>query len=156
MEQYSEAAVSTEQSLFELQVDHEVSSHLTQTAKWAKFLAIVGFIGMGIMVIAVVLMGTLLSTLSPLKVSDIPKSNGGFMQVVLLLAIMALYFFPCLFLFNFSNKMLRAIRNNDQYSLVASFRQLKLCFKFIGILTIVFISMYVLAFLFAMIFAATR
>jgi hypothetical protein len=155
MEQYGEAAISTEQSLFELQVDHEVSGHLTQTAKWAKFLSIVGFIGCGIMIIAVVFLGTLLSTFSPLGASGI-VTGGGFMQVGLLLAMMALYFFPCLFLFNFSNKMLRAIRDNDQYSLVASFRQLKLCFKFIGILTIVFLSIYVMVLLVAMIFAATR
>jgi hypothetical protein len=154
MEQYSQATVSTEQSLFELQVDHEVSSHLSQIAKWAKFLSIVGFIGFGFMLILIVFLGTMSSSLTPLGTTVMP--GGGFMQIVLLFAMMALYFFPLLFLFNFSNKMLRAIRNNDQFSLVASFRQLKLCFKYIGILTIVFISIYLLVFLFAMIFAATR
>jgi hypothetical protein len=154
MEQYSQATVSTEQSLFELQVDHEVTSHLSQTAKWAKFLSIVGFIGFGFMLILILFLGTMSSSLAALSTTAMP--GGGFMQIVLLFAMMALYFFPLLFLFNFSNKMLRAIRNNDQFSLVASFRQLKLCFKYIGILTIVFISIYVLVFLFAMIFAATR
>lgn len=155
MEQYSEVAVSTEQSLFELQVDHEVTSHLRETAKWAKFLSIMGFIGIGFMIVLFVFMGVMASNLSPLTAATAMRA-GGFMQVGLLIAIMLLYFFPCLFMFNFSNKMLRAIKDNDQYTLVASFRQLKLCFKYIGILTIVFISIYLLVFLFAMIFAATK
>lgn len=154
MEQYSQATVNTEQSLFELQVDHEVSSHLGQTAKWAKFLAIVGFIGCGFILLAVLFVGTLSSfSVSPLSAATVA---GGFMQIVLLIATGVLYFLPCLFLFNFSKKMQLAIRNNDQYSLVASFRQLKLVFKYIGIITIVIISIYLLVFLFAIIFASTR
>jgi hypothetical protein len=154
MEQYSQAAIKTEESLFELQVDHEVTSHLKETAKWAKFLSIMGFIGCGFMVLLVVFMGTIAS-LSPLS-SSIAMAAGGLMQVWLLLILVALYFFPCLFLFKFSNKMLQAIRDNDQYSLVASFRQLKLCFKYVGILTIVFISIYLLVIVGAIIIATTR
>ena len=154
MEQYSQAAVKTEESLFELQVDHEVTSHLKETAKWAKFLSILGFIGCGFMVLLVIFMGTIAS-FSPLNPA-VAMAASGLMQVWLLLALVVLYFFPCLFLFKFSNKMLRAIRDNDQYSLVASFRQLKLCFKYVGILTIVFIGIYLLIIVFALIFATTR
>ena len=155
METYSEVALNAEHSLFELQVDHEVNSHLKETAKWAKFLSVMGFIGIGFMTIAVVVMGTMATRLSSLSTSAV-LGAGGFMQVVLLFAIMALYFFPCLFLFNFSNKMLRAIKDNDQYSLVAAFRNLKLVFKYVGILTIVFIGIYLLVIVFAVIFAAAR
>src|SRR5689334_20045253 len=106
MEQYSTvAAESTEQSLFELQVDHEVSSYLTQTAKWTKFLSIVGFVGIGLMLIGVIFMGTLLSNLSPLAGAGLAASGATVMPVVVLLGIVALYFYPTLCLFNFSNKM---------------------------------------------------
>jgi hypothetical protein len=157
METYSQTTVASNESLFELQLDHEVSSHLSQTAKWAKFLAIVGFVGCGFIVLLAVFFGTMASTLSqsPFGAAAV-MGAGGFMQIVLLLAMVILYFFPCLFLFNFSNKMLRALRNNDQETLIASFRNLKLCFKYVGILTIVIISLYLLLFLFAGIFAATR
>ncbi|HEY8895155.1 MAG TPA: hypothetical protein VIM79_10085 [Niastella sp.] len=151
METYSPA--STENSLFELQIDHEISSHLTQTAKWAKFLAIVGFVGCGFLLIMVLFLGSMATSLSAF--GGVP-SSAGFAQVLLLVAMVVLYFFPCLFLLQFANKMLLAIRNNDQYNLTASFRQLKLCFKYIGIVTLVVISIYVLAFLFGLMFAASR
>jgi hypothetical protein len=40
--------------------------------------------------------------------------------------------------------MQRALRNNDQTSLNASLGNLKSCFKFVGILTIVVLSFYFL------------
>jgi hypothetical protein len=158
MEQYATSTVVKDSNLFELQVDHEVSSHLSQTAKWAKFLSIVGFVFIGFMVVMVLFMGTMASSISPFGGSAMVAAGGAgsVMQVVLLLAMVVLYFFPTLFLFNFSNKMLRALRTNDQVTLVASFRQLKLCFKYIGILTLVFISIYLLVIVGALVMAAVR
>lgn len=156
MEQYVQTApANTESNLFELQIDHEVSSHLRETAKWAKFLSIVGFVGLGLLLVFVVIMGSVASSYSysPLAAA---LPTGGVLQIVLLLAMIALYFFPCLFMFQFANKMLQALRNNDQYTLVASFRQLKLCYKFIGILTLVLISIYVLIFVIGLVVAVSR
>ncbi len=156
MEQYIQTAPSNiESNLFELQIDHEVSSHLRETAKWAKFLSIVGFVGLGLILVVVLFAGSMVASYSssPLTAAF---SGGGTLQIILLLVMVALYFFPCLFMFNFSSKMLRALHNNDQYTLVASFRQLKLCYKFIGILTLVLISIYALIFVIGLIFAVTR
>jgi uncharacterized membrane protein len=155
MEQYVQTAPSnTESNLFELQIDHEVSSHLRETAKWAKFLSIVGFVGLGLLLVFVIIMGTVAYSYSPFTAA-LP-TGGGVMQVILLVAMIALYFFPCLFMFQFANKMLQALRNNDQYTLVASFRQLKLCYKYIGILTLILISIYVLVFVIGILIAVTR
>lgn len=156
MEQYATATSSSDQNLFELQLDHEVSNHLSQTAKWAKFLSIVGFVGCGLMLVVILFFGYVASSFSSSPLSYAFGSSGGFAQIFLLIAMAVLYFFPCWFMFNFSNRMLRALRNNDQTTLIASFRSLKLCFKYIGILTLVIISIYVLALLFALIFAASR
>jgi hypothetical protein len=154
MEQYTPHSIaSPEQSLFELQVDHEVSGHLSQTAKWAKFLAIMGFISCGFLLLMALFVGKM-QNLSPMRYEVV--GTDSFWPVVLLIAMAVLYFFPCLFTLNFSNKMLLAIRTNDQNSLVASFRNLKLAFKYIGIITIVIISIYLLAFLIVLVFAATR
>ena len=155
MEQYVQTAPSnTESNLFELQVDHEVSSHLRETAKWAKFLSIVGFVFIGFILVFLAIAGSRVASYSYSSPIGAALGSGGFMQIVLLFAMVALYFFPCLFMFQFANKMLRALRNNDQYTLVASFRQLKLCYKYVGILTIVIISIYVLLFVIAMLVAA--
>lgn len=147
METYSQSTVSTEQNLFELQVDHETTGYLSETAKWAKFLSIVGFVFCGLIVVAALFTGTIASSLGPF--GGAAMGAGGFMQIVLLLAMAALYFFPCLFLFNFSRKMQFALRNNDQINLNDSFRNLKSNFKFVGILTIVILSIYTIILLVA-------
>lgn len=157
MEQYVQTApASNESNLFELHVDHEVSSHLRETAKWAKFLSIVGFVFIGILLLFVLFAGTMISSYSYSSPIGAALGSRGGTQIVLLLAMLALYFFPCLFMFQFANKMLRALRNNDQYTLVASFRQLKLCYKYVGILTLVVLSIYVLILVWAILMAIAR
>lgn len=153
METYSQSTVSTEQNLFELQIDHETTSYLGETAKWAKFLSIVGFVFCGFMVVAALFAGTIAATLNPLGGT---MGAGGFMQIVLLIAMVALYFFPCLYLFNFAKKMQLALRNNDQINLNDSFKSLKSNFKYVGILTIVIISFYTIGLLVVGIIAATK
>lgn len=159
MEQYVQTApANTESNLFELQIDHEISSHLRETAKWAKFLSIVGFVFIGLMLIFLLFAGSMLSAYSyssPIGAA-FGSGSGGMVQIVLLVVMIALYFFPCLFMYNFSTRMLRSLRNNDQYTLVSSFRQLKLCYKFIGILTLIVLSIYVLIILGSILVALTR
>jgi hypothetical protein len=152
MEQYSQATGSTEQNLFELQVDHETTSYLSEIAKWARFLSIVGFVMCGLLIVFALFAGTM-ATLNPLGGT---MGAGGFMQIVLLIAMVALYFFPCLYLFNFAKKMQLALRNNDQINLNDSFRNLKSNFKYVGILTIVILSFYAIGLLVVGIMAATR
>jgi hypothetical protein len=152
MEQYSQAPVSTEQHLFELQIDHETTSYLSEIAKWARFLSIVGFVMCGLFIVFALFAGTM-ATLNPLGGT---MGAGGFMQIILLLAMIALYFFPCLYLFNFAKKMQLALRNNDQINLNDSFRNLKSNFKYVGILTIVILSFYAIGLLVVGIMAATK
>jgi uncharacterized membrane protein (DUF485 family) len=153
MEQYSQATVSTEQNLFELQIDHETTGYLSETTRWAKFLSIVGFVFCGFMVVAALFAGTIASKLNPLGGT---MGAGGFLLTVIYLCGALLYFFPCLYLFNFSKKMQFALRNNDQINLNDSFRNLKSNFKFVGILTIVILSFYAIGILVVGIIAATR
>jgi hypothetical protein len=152
METYSQSTVSTEQNLFELQIDHETTSYLSETAKWARFLSIVGFVMFGLLIVFALIVGTF-ATLNPLGGT---MGTGGFMQIVLLLAMIALYFIPCLYLFKFAKKMQLALRNNDQINLNDSLKNLKSNFKYVGILTIVMLSLYAIGLLVVVIIAATR
>jgi hypothetical protein len=106
----------------------------------------------GLFVVFALLAGTK-ATLNPLGGT---MGAGGFMQIVLLLAMVALYFFPCLYLFNFAKKMQLALRNNDQINLNDSFRNLKSNFKYVGILTIVILSFYAIALVVLGIMAVTK
>lgn len=136
---------SNNQNLFDLQIDQPVSSYLSETAKWAKFLAIVGFVFCGLFALLAIFAGTFMST----AFGAVGGNGGatGIFVTLLYLAIAAIYFFPCLFLFHFANKMLRALRQNDQLYLTDSFKNLKSCYKYMGILMIIVLSLYAIMFI---------
>ena len=139
-----------------LHVDNGNIPYLAEAAKWAKFLAILGFIVCALILIVAVFAGPMLSTaFSQLE----PQATGisamsGTVIIIYYVIIAALYFFPCLYLFNFASKMQAAIRNNDQVYLNNSFRNIKSFFKFWGILTVIFLCIAVIGIIFAVVFAA--
>ena len=144
---------SNNQNLFDLQIDQPVSNYLSESAKWAKFLAIVGFVFCGLFAVLALFAGSFTST----AFGSLGGSAGmsGIFVILIYLGIAALYFFPCLFLFHFANKMQRALRQNDQGSLTDSFRNLKSCYKFLGILMIVILAFYAIAIIVGMLAAAS-
>jgi uncharacterized protein DUF5362 len=133
-------------NLFELQVDHQGSAFLREVAKWSKFLSIVGFVFMGIILLVMAFAGSAMSTM----MSTTYGSTAGSFQLILIAAFVLIYFFPCFYLFKFATKMQVALRNNDQETLNSSFENLKSCFKFMGILMIILLSFYALIFIVAM------
>ncbi len=134
-------------TIFDLQVDEDIKQHLTDTARWAKFLSIVGFIFFGLLLI--------FSLFAIGSVSSSNSAYSGATQMILLLVFVALYICPLIFLFNFSRKMQTALRQNDQQSLSVSFRSLKYCYKYLGILTIVILGLYLLVFVFGLLAASS-
>jgi len=139
-------------NLFELHVDHNGSSFLREIAKWSKFLSIVGFVMIGLMLLVILFAGSSMATMFSATAGEAGKLVG-MIYIGVIAAIMLIYFFPCLYLFRFSTKMQVALRNNDQDTLNASFENLKSCFKFMGIFMIIILSIYALAFVIG-IFAA--
>ncbi|MGE5106582.1 MAG: DUF5362 family protein [Sphingobacteriales bacterium] len=142
-----------EKSLFDLQLDSFSQAYLMETAKWGKFLGIMGFIGCGLLVIVAIFMGSTFASLRS-QFGGMGGMSGGVITIFYLLFAM-LYFFPCFYLYNFSVKMQSALRNNDQMALQSAFANQKSCYKFVGILTIVVMSLYLLAIIFGVLFAAS-
>lgn len=134
-----------------LTVNNEVKDFMLQIAKWAKFLSIIGFIGLGFMIIAglgVMVMGETISQMNR-QASVIPLGLVGFLY--LLMAV--LYFFPILYLYKSSVELKKGLNSNNQESFNNGFKNLKSHYKFIGILMIVLLSLYLLIFLLGFIFA---
>ncbi|MBB6609768.1 hypothetical protein H7F15_01845 [Pontibacter sp. Tf4] len=121
---------------------------LRNTAKWGKFLAIVGFVGVGFMVLAGIFAGTMLGAAMSQAGGDGFGSAGGGFFTVFYLIFAALYFFPVLYLYKFSDKMKAALDSKDEDLITESFKNLKSLFKFMGILTIVILGFYGLAIIF--------
>jgi len=143
---------------FSLQVDSGNIPYLNEAARWAKFLAIMGFIFCTLLLIVALFAGTFFSTYLNQVETSSPESSlfnmsGGAITVVYVLLAL-LYFAPCFFLFNFASKMQTALRNNDQVNLNTSFKNLKSCFKFWGIFLIIILCIYALAIVFALLGSA--
>ena len=119
---------------------------LRETAKWAKFLSILGLIGMGFYLIMVVFF-----FLYSLGAST--AYGNGFNTVAMLpllitaIIVIALYIAPIWWLYKFGTNLTSALntRNNDQ--LTTSFQFLKRHYKFIGIMAIVMLGLYILSFI---------
>jgi hypothetical protein len=130
---------NTEYSEKVMVCNDEIKSYLLVSSKWSKFLAIVGFVGMAIMMLIGLLMLVGLPFLSALS-KTAPMWGIG----VLYLLFGVMYYFPTLYLYRFSEKIKRGIQENDESILTDGFLNLKKMFKFVGIVMIVVLSMYAL------------
>ncbi|WP_163514870.1 DUF5362 family protein [Gelidibacter japonicus] len=135
---------------FELNLPPAILGFLKETSTWTYFLSILGFIGIGLMILGGLFFSLALNLMpggNPYAGLGVDMSYFGMIYVVIAL----FYFFPVLYLFNFSRKMKSALSSNNNDELTAAFSNLKSHYKFIGIFTIVIISIYVLIFVLAMI-----
>lgn len=124
-----------------LAIDWRSKEFLKETAKWTKFLAILGFVGIGLMVLGSLVM--LFAPSSLMSNGDFPFGGKIFMML-LYLAFAVLYYFPISYLYQFSENTKKAIENNDNNAIRDAFEFLKSHYKFMGILTIILLSFYVI------------
>ena len=148
-------------SLFSLSVEPVTKAHLSEAAKWARFLAIMGFIFLGLMVVGGIVAAAVMASSMNQYGSEYGSSGAGFMMgnfgagmAVIYILLAVLYFFPCLFLFRFAAKTKQALASNDQTDLNLGFQNLKAMFRYMGILTIVVLAFYAIALLFGIVGAA--
>ncbi|MCO6498493.1 MAG: hypothetical protein J5I50_12620 [Chitinophagaceae bacterium] len=133
----------------DLEISPSIEGYLAETAKWGKFLAIVGFVLTGIFIIlAFTFTAFLSSTMRDVYGADLvgPLGSGGMMINFFIMA--AVIFFPSMFLLRFANRMKEAINDVNQGALENSFENLKSLFKFYGIITLIVLGIYALAFVF--------
>lgn len=132
----------------ELTLTNTAKYFLKEIAGWSKFLAILGFIFIGIMVVFSFFAGTIFHRFPQAQIQVIPFDFRYFITIVYLVFAL-IYFFPVLYLFKFSTKMKLALQNKDNDILEKAFENLKSHYKFIGVFTIITISLYVLVIIFA-------
>lgn len=128
------------QSFEELNITQQSISYLGSIAKWSKFLAIVGFIMVGLLVLIAVFAGAFLGFMG--SASGVAPGTEAGMLTVIYIIMAVIYFFPILFLYKFSVKLKRALGSSSSSELAEAFANLKSHYKFIGILTIIVLSFY--------------
>jgi hypothetical protein len=121
-------------------INAEMKAYLTEAARWGKFLAIIGYIGVCFLVLAGIIVMIALSVAE--GVSDINFPVGIFGLIYIALAVA--YYFPVHYLHRFSSSMKQGLSADDEQYVLSGFENLKSLFRFLGILTIVILSIYVL------------
>lgn len=127
--------------LEQLTLNSDAKNFLKETAKWAFFLSVIGFIGIGFLVILALFSSVIFGSIPQAKV--VPFNLGMAMTVVYLL-FAVLYFFPVYYLMQFSNKMKKALASKNDETLAESFQMMKSHYKFLGVFTIITLSLYAL------------
>ena len=145
---------SSFEKAFNLSLEENAITVLKETAKWTKFLSILGFIGIGILVILAIVMGAIMESSAGYGAA-MGGLSGGLVTVVYLV-MAALYFFPILYLFKFSIKLKQALLSNNSAKLSDAFLNLKSHYKFLGIMAIITLSLYLIFIMIAVISAVAN
>ena len=136
-----ENQINTEIAKESIEIEKEGLVHLFETRKWTMFLSVLGFIFIGLMMLAA------------LAITTIGSGGLGFgfgiMFFIMMLVFIVIYFFPIYYLFKFSELSKIALANKDNVQLTNALMYLKKHYKYMGILAIVILSLYLLMFIFA-------
>jgi hypothetical protein len=128
--------------LEQLTITSAAKGFLTETSKWCKFLSILGFVGLGLLLLSSFFIYTIYSNMS--QASAMPFNLGIVMTIVYVL-IIAIYIFPIYYLYQFSVQLKKALISKDDETLASAFEMLKSHYKFTGVFSIIMLSIYVLA-----------
>ena len=117
-------------------------SFLKETAKWTNFLSILGFILIALMLVLAAFSSTIFNMVAKMQ-PGIPESLGLSLAITYLV-LSIIYFFPVYYLLQFSRKMKKALITKNNETLASAFEKLKSHYKFIGVFTIITLSLYAL------------
>jgi hypothetical protein len=140
------------QPFFSLHIDPIVKSHLSLIAKWARFLAIMGMLLLVLALVATVLTLTIYQSSLLQKLASQNRS-ASLDQIKISTAagsviLVTVCFFPLLFLLQFSGRLRSALAANDQTRLNEAFLLLKKYFRYLAIVILVAVTLYILSFVF--------
>jgi uncharacterized protein involved in cysteine biosynthesis len=144
---------------FELQITTVAQGFLRETAKWAKFLSILGFIFIGLYVLVAFSMFAMGGAMASEDMSGMEgmggmgsiMAMGGTALGIIYLLVALLYFFPVMYLYKFASNTKEALNSNSTDRLTTALENLKSHYKFMGILMVVALVFVVVAFIIAII-----
>jgi MFS family permease len=106
------------------------------------FLAIIGFIFLGLFIVIGIIAGTFLTAFNTGEKSlGIPES----LMFVIFFILVVIIYFPLHFLFRFSKHTSKAVSTNDKQELHKAFKNLKFYFAYLGVLIIIVLILYIVA-----------
>ena len=133
-------ATPQEQDLI-IKVDLNLRHKMESLRKWAMFVAIMGFIAVGFMVLFSFIMFFIGDTLY--STTPFPGSIAGFLYIVMAV----LYFFPVYFLYKFADNLEHCLKGRDANRFHTTMDFLRRHYKFIGIMIIIGLALFILSML---------
>jgi hypothetical protein len=133
-----------------LGLDDTTLTCLGEIRRWSYFLSVVGFVGIGLVILFGLFLGSFMGNYLPESV--IAPAAGLLSMAYLIVGV--IYIFPVLYLYRFSVNLKISLSESNQANLSIAFLNLRSLFRFMGVATIVVISLYLVVFLTAIIFTA--
>ena len=129
----------------ELHINAMSVASLSETRRWALFFAVLGIIGIVVMVILaifmmVVLPGMMNQGMGMPTAMPLPSGVLGFVYLI----FAAIYLLPVIYLLQFSRKIKTALTTRDSGILGQALKNLMLHFRTVGIIMIAFIFLNIL------------
>ena len=145
--------------IFTLDLDEQNKATFLEMTRWTKFLAIIGFVFLGLLVVAGIFIGmTINNSFNALNTQygGALGSIGSLGFILLYSLLAAIYFYPTYALLKYSTGMKYAITHNDKTRFGIALNYLKNMFKYIGIFMIILLCIYGLAMIIGIFAVATK
>jgi hypothetical protein len=125
-----------------LELNEQAVDALRTSSKWSMFLAIMGFIGIGFMVLGAIVMTSVMSMIPSSPMSPFGNFKGFISGFYIVMAI--LYFPPVYYLYKYASDMKNALLSSSSDMVGVALGYLKSHHKYLGISIIVIISLYII------------
>lgn len=130
---------------------------LAKTKPWVRFLSVITFISAGFMLLLGVVMTVAGSSMfAAASRSGMPPGLAGSMGVILAAVYVVLaivYIYPGVKLWKYASAIARLIQSGSQQDLVEALKQQKSFWKFVGILFLIMLVIYLLVIIGSVVFA---
>jgi hypothetical protein len=143
-----------QESLFSMEIDEPIKNNFLEMARWTKFLAILGFVFLGLMLLGGV--GMMFAISKAAEVNPVLSGIGGVGMFLLYALIVSIEFYPIYALFKFSTGIKQALATFDKETFYIAINWLKNMFRYMGVLAIICLSFYGIVIFFVMIAAMMR
>lgn len=135
----------------QLIVTEEIRSYIYETAKWTKFLAIVGLVFSVFLALMAFSANAIIEGLVAATPGNPLAQMGTAFLTVYFLSISLMLFYPSFQLFKYSNAANTAVLYTDQENFTIAMKKMKSVFKFWGIMAIIVLALYLLSILLAVV-----
>jgi hypothetical protein len=125
---------NSHEPLIDLEVDHDAANSLHETARWTKFISIVGLIGVGLLLLCLLFAGTMITTLTSRMMPGFEGYTGILIfAVIVVVAILGLM---VSLLYRFSTNIKKGIETHDQEAFNKGLNSLKTYFIISGVFAV--------------------